>query len=71
MENRPNHYQGSNGIETIDVLNGFMTLEQVKGFLIGNIIKYVLRHQKKNGVEDLKKAKQYIDWLIEGSVHES
>jgi hypothetical protein len=34
-------------------------------FIEGNIIKYVLRHKQKNGLEDLKKAKHYIDLLIE------
>lgn len=34
-------------------------------FIEGNIIKYVLRHKDKNGIEDLKKAKHYIDLLIE------
>lgn len=28
-------------------------------------MKYVIRHEKKNGVEDLKKARVYLDWLIE------
>lgn len=34
-------------------------------FLTGNVIKYVLRHGKKNGVEDLEKAKHYLDMLIQ------
>lgn len=34
-------------------------------FIEGNIIKYILRHRKKNGVEDLKKAKYYLEILIE------
>ncbi|WP_458098594.1 DUF3310 domain-containing protein [Roseomonas sp. WA12] len=34
-------------------------------FLVGNVIKYVLRYDAKNGVEDLRKAKQYLEWLIE------
>lgn len=34
-------------------------------FLQGNIIKYVCRYKLKNGVEDLKKAKHYLDCLIE------
>ena len=34
-------------------------------FIEGNIIKYVMRHRDKNGIEDLKKAKHYIDLLIE------
>lgn len=35
------------------------------GFAEANIIKYVLRHDAKNGLEDLKKAKQYLEWMIE------
>ena len=34
------------------------------GFIEGNIIKYIVRHKDKNGIEDLKKAKHYIDLLI-------
>ena len=34
------------------------------GFCEGNIIKYVSRYKHKNGVEDLKKARHYIDILI-------
>lgn len=34
-------------------------------FIEGNIIKYVMRHREKNGIEDLKKAKHYIELLIE------
>lgn len=33
-------------------------------FIEGNIIKYVVRHRHKNGIEDLKKAKHYIELLI-------
>jgi len=29
-----------------------------------NVIKYICRHRNKNGIEDLEKAKQYIDFLI-------
>jgi len=35
------------------------------GFCEGNIIKYVCRYQSKNGVEDLKKARHYLDMKIE------
>lgn len=34
-------------------------------FMQGNVIKYVTRYKKKNGIEDLEKAKEYIDRLIE------
>ena len=46
--------------------NGLLTPEQRAGFYIGNVIKYVIRHEKKNGLEDLKKAKRYIEKLEEG-----
>ena len=32
---------------------------------MGNSLKYILRHQKKNGLEDLKKARKNLDWIIE------
>lgn len=63
--NKPSHYQGRYGMESIDALRNFMTPEQLKGFFLGNSLKYLLRHQKKNGLEDLKKARKNLDWLIE------
>nr|DAV92834.1 MAG TPA: nucelotide kinase [Caudoviricetes sp.] len=53
--NNPSHYQGRYGMESIDALRNFMTDEQMKGFYLGNSLKYILRHQKKNGLEDLKR----------------
>ena len=47
-----------------------MTPEQLKGFFLGNSLKYLLRHQKKNGLEDLKKARKNLDWLIEEMEYE-
>lgn len=35
------------------------------GYMEGNIIKYVTRYKEKGGVEDLKKARHYLDKLIE------
>lgn len=35
------------------------------GYFEGNVVKYVARHRSKNGVEDLKKARHYLDLLIE------
>ena len=35
------------------------------GFFEGNILKYISRWQDKNGVEDLLKARHYLDKLIE------
>lgn len=63
--NKPNHYQGRYGMESIEILRNFMTDEQLAGFYLGNSLKYLIRHQKKNGLEDLKKARKNLDWLIE------
>lgn len=35
------------------------------GYMEGNVIKYVVRHKDKNGVQDLKKAMHYLEMLIE------
>lgn len=60
----PGHYK-EGGIEVIDILRAKLTSEELKGFYKGNILKYVMREGKKNGVEDLKKAQVYLYWLIE------
>lgn len=55
---RPNHYARFK-IEPI-----YFAEENGLSFIQGNIIKYVCRYDAKNGVEDLKKARRYIDMLI-------
>ena len=60
----PNHYVFG-GIETIEYLKAKLTPEEYRGFLKGNVLKYVSREAEKNGVEDLKKAKWYLDKMIE------
>lgn len=58
--NHPSHYnQGK--YEVIDVI-----LDWGLGFVEGNIIKYIARSEhKENRLEDLKKARWYLDYLIE------
>lgn len=60
----PNHYIFG-GIETIEYLKAKLTPEEYRGFLKGNVLKYVSREAEKNGLEDLKKDKWYLDKLIE------
>lgn len=60
--NSPEHYT-SGGIECIDCIKAALG-ENFMGFLIGNVIKYSYRYKDKNGVEDLKKARWYIDRAI-------
>lgn len=40
-----------------------MTDEEYRGFLIGNIVKYISRYSMKNGIEDIEKAKYYLNLL--------
>ncbi len=54
----PNHY--NKGIEMWDYAHSHNL-----DFFEGNIVKYVTRWKDKNGIEDLKKAKQYLDKLID------
>lgn len=62
----PNHYN-QNGMEVWDVIKAFTSnLSGAEAFYAGNAIKYILRWDKKNGIEDLEKAKVYIDKIIEG-----
>ena len=60
--NHPDHYN-SGQYEVVDVIDdaGFG-----EGFCLGNALKYILRaRHKENYVEDLKKAKWYLEYLIQ------
>lgn len=62
--NHPSHYN-SGKFEVIDIIDEFgKDYNGANGFRFGNIVKYVLRAKHKNGVEDLKKARWYLDRLI-------
>ena len=62
--NRPAHYT-SGSIECIDAIQAAFGAEAVKDFCLCNAFKYLWRHRNKNGVEDLKKARWYLNRLIE------
>jgi len=65
MVNSPPHYTDG-GIETIDYIRAKLTPEEYRGYLRGSILKYSSRAGKKqNEAEDYKKAKWYLDKLIE------
>ena len=63
MVNSPAHYNKS-GIETIDIIKS-VTDDGFESYLQGNILKYLCRYKYKNGVEDLEKAKWYLNRLIQ------
>ena len=62
MVNSPAHYNKS-GIETIDIIES-VTDDGFESYLQGNILKYLCRYKYKNGVEDLEKARWYLNRLI-------
>jgi tRNA (Thr-GGU) A37 N-methylase len=65
MVNHPDHYKTNSGLETIDVIEAFTDgLNGIEAVDTANIIKYICRWKKKNGLEDLKKAKWYLEHLI-------
>lgn len=64
---KPEHYNTNlpEGVEAIDIIAAQTeNLSGLRAVCHANLLKYALRWQKKNGVEDLKKARTYIDWLI-------
>ena len=63
--NHPAHYK-TGGLECIDVIDQLTAeLSGTEAFYIANIWKYTWRWKQKNGVEDLKKARFYLDRLID------
>lgn len=59
MIKEPPHY-ANNKIQPIDyIVSNNLT------YCEGNVVKYITRWRGKGGIEDLKKAKQYIDFIIE------
>ena len=70
-ELRPKYYKGKDGKDLFSRFeNGLLSKEQVRGFYLGNIIKYITRYRGKNGLEDLLKADTYLNRLIEFEEHE-
>lgn len=64
--NAPDHYKLRGlDIEAIDVIRGALTEDEFRGFCKGNVLKYTIREGHKNGDEDLKKAKKYLEFLEE------
>jgi hypothetical protein len=63
MINNPNHYNNG-AIECIDAIEQSMTLEGFRGYLKGNVQKYVWRYESKGGLQDLEKAEWYLVKLM-------
>tara|TARA_R100000084_G_scaffold107855_2_gene68986 strand:- start:3437 stop:3799 length:363 start_codon:yes stop_codon:yes gene_type:complete len=61
--NHPSHYTDGT-IECIEAIEAQLTPEEYKGYLKGNVAKYVWREKHKGGIESLKKAQWYLNRLI-------
>lgn len=61
--NNPQHYN-KGGVECIDAIEASMTHEAFKGYLKGNVQKYMWRYEQKGGVESLRKAQWYLERLV-------
>ena len=64
MVNHPPHYN-TGKFESIDVMMETQGVEAVQDFCMCNAFKYIYRHKFKNGIEDIRKAKWYIDTYLE------
>ena len=69
--NHPSHY-GTGGMECIDWIEKKLTHEEMHGYLKGNILKYLYRYEdKENPLQDLQKARWYLERLIKDVAMES
>lgn len=59
----PSHYC-RNGHECIDIIRAVLTEEEFRGYCKGNCIKYIFRCEAKGGEEDIRKAIQYLRFLL-------
>ena len=64
MVNHPKHYN-QGGIECIDALKAATVGKRgIEAVCVANVIKYLWRYEEKNGIEDIRKAKFYIERLL-------
>lgn len=67
--NHPQHYADKK-IEVIDYIEDTLSQNEFTGYCMGNVLKYISRWRKKNGIEDLEKARVYLGWMIESAKKE-
>lgn len=62
--NHPEHYE-TNGIECFDAIFASQGAVAAEDFCICNALKYIWRHRKKNGVQDIEKAVWYLNRFLD------
>lgn len=63
----PEHYKmivKDINVDVLDIIKARLTEEEYRGFLKGNVLKYIFRADKKNGIEDYEKCEEYLKRLI-------
>lgn len=61
----PGHYKSKNGLEVIDCIEAFTEdLTGIEAVCVGNILKYICRYKKKNGLQDVLKSRWFCEKLI-------
>ena len=64
--NSPEHYRQGD-IECIDAIQAALTPEEFRGYIKGNVLKYIWRERLKGGAESLQKAQWYLRRLTDAS----
>jgi hypothetical protein len=64
LVNHPSHYTDGS-IECIDAIQAQLTPEEFRGYLKGNIAKYIWREKHKGGIQSIEKGAWYLNRLIE------
>lgn len=59
----PAHYT-SHKFQVNDIIKDQLTHEERRGYLKGQVLKYIFREQQKNGLEDIRKAQWYLNQLV-------
>jgi hypothetical protein len=63
--NHPPHYTDGGAVECIEAIESQLTKEEYRGYMKGNIAKYIWRERHKGELQSLKKAQWYLDRLIQ------
>ena len=65
---KPKHYMfniDGYDVQAIDIVRGLLTPEEFRGWIKGSYFTYLMRADRKNGIEDLEKAKTFLNWQIQ------
>lgn len=68
MVNKPKHYMfnvDGHDVQAIDLVKGLLTPEEFRGWIKGSYFTYLMRADRKNKIEDLEKARTFLNWQIQ------